>query len=117
MRDSPKRKSSACGTSRIVPGGANRVYFRITHTNRTAIAQSRFVKQRFGFTLEQIWAGKQRLCFLSCPAGKMKKLTEFSMSWKWSGRDSNSRPLQCDCSALPTELPPLEVLYSRRCAA
>src|SRR5262245_14563371 len=24
----------------------------------------------------------------------------------WSGRDLNSRPLQCDCSALPAELPP-----------
>src|SRR5437870_2772820 len=25
---------------------------------------------------------------------------------QWSGRDLNSRPLQCDCSALPAELPP-----------
>jgi hypothetical protein len=25
----------------------------------------------------------------------------------WSGGDSNSRPLQCECSALPAELPPL----------
>src|SRR3954471_21796021 len=25
---------------------------------------------------------------------------------EWSGRESNPRPLQCDCSALPAELPP-----------
>src|SRR5437868_13931194 len=33
---------------------------------------------------------------------------------EWSGRESNPRPLQCDCSALPTELPPRCDAYSRR---
>jgi hypothetical protein len=31
--------------------------------------------------------------------------------WWWSGGDSNPRPLECDSSALPAELPPHSSAY------
>src|SRR5690606_31706217 len=36
---------------------------------------------------------------------------------KWSERDSNPRPLHCERSALPTELPPHTFLRQRKIAA
>src|SRR5688572_22908207 len=43
------------------------------------------------------------------PAGNLK--TGFGEIYnEWSGRESNPRPLHCERSALPTELPPRESL-------
>ena len=40
---------------------------------------------------------------------------KFTTDWWWSGGDSNPRPLECDSSALPAELPPhFEVVPTTR---
>ena len=41
-----------------------------------------------------------------CVRGRRRFAMTRGVARKWSGRDSNPRPLACKASALPIELPP-----------
>ena len=76
-------------------------------TSATSICSSHFPPQSFTefFTGENSERSLQKLTLASLVLARV---------YEWSGRESNPRPLQCDCSALPTELPPRCDAYSSR---